>query len=79
MDLFVSGVIEVVQCAGSPSLVAPFGGCIWTIVGALPGVGSTIGIGTFSVYLPNETRFMPIALFMSINVANSFGTSIPAS
>jgi putative tricarboxylic transport membrane protein len=80
MDLFVTGIIESFKLAGDPLLwLLLAGGCIWgAIVGALPGVGATVGIG---ILLPFTFQMGPvyaIALFMSINVANSFGNSIPA-
>jgi putative tricarboxylic transport membrane protein len=80
MDLFVSGVVESFKLCTDPLLMLLLlGGCIWgAIVGALPGVGATLGIG---ILLPFTFKMSPvyaIALFMSINVANSFGNSIPA-
>ncbi len=80
MDLFVTSVIESFKlCADPVLLLILCGGVLWgAIVGALPGVGAQLGIG---ILLPLTFKMTPvyaIALIMSINVANSFGNSIPA-
>ena len=80
MDLFVTGVIESFKLCADPLLMLLlFGGVIWgAIVGALPGVGATLGIGIVLPFTFGMNPVYAIALFMSINVANSFGNSIPA-
>src|SRR5512137_3006581 len=80
MDLFVTGVIESFKLCTDPLLLLLLlGGCLWgAIVGALPGVGATLGIGILLPFMWGMSPVYAIALFMSINVANSFGNSIPA-
>jgi putative tricarboxylic transport membrane protein len=54
-------------------------GCIWgAVVGALPGVGPTLGIGMVLPFTFSMDPVYAIAFTMSINVGDSFGNSIPA-
>jgi putative tricarboxylic transport membrane protein len=80
MDLFVNGVIESFKlCADPLFMLLLFGGVIWgAIVGALPGIGASLGIGILLPFTFQMDPVYAIGLFMSINVANSFGNSIPA-
>ena len=73
-------IIESFKLCGDPLLMLLLlGGVIWgAIVGALPGVGATLGIGILLPFTFGMNPVYAIALFMSINVANSFGNSIPA-
>jgi putative tricarboxylic transport membrane protein len=48
------------------------------VLGILPGIGSAVGIGVLIPITFGMDPVYAIALFMSINVANSFGNSIPA-
>ena len=80
MDLFVTGVIESFKLCGDPVLwLILLGGIIWgAVLGALPGVGVQLGIGIVFPLTMGMDPVYAIALFMAINVSNSFGNSIPA-
>jgi len=80
MDLFVHGLIESFKLCTDPLLILLLmGGVAWgCILGILPGIGSAVGIGVLIPITFGMDPVYAIALFMSINVANSFGNSIPA-
>lgn len=80
MDLFVSGAIQsFVLCADPILMLILLLGVIWgCVVGALPGVGATLGVGLILPFTFQLNPVYAIALIMSINVGNSFGNSIPA-
>ena len=80
MDLFVSGIIQSFKLCTDPLLMLLLlPGVVWgAIVGALPGVGSMLGIGLILPFTFKMNPVYSIALIMSINVGNSFGNSIPA-
>jgi putative tricarboxylic transport membrane protein len=80
MNLFVTATAESFKMCWDPIfMLLLFGGVIWgAIVGALPGVGATLGVGILLPFTFQMSPVYAIGLFMSINVANSFGNSIPA-
>jgi putative tricarboxylic transport membrane protein len=80
MDLYVTAVTESFKLCTDPTLMLLLlGGSLWgAIVGALPGIGASLGIGILLPFMFGMNPVYAIALTMSINVGNSFGNSIPA-
>jgi putative tricarboxylic transport membrane protein len=81
MDLFINGVIQsFVLCTDAYLMVIILlPGVLWgCVVGALPGIGASLGIGLLLPFMFHMDPVYAIALTMSINVGNSFGNSIPA-
>jgi putative tricarboxylic transport membrane protein len=80
MDMYVTAVTESFKLCTDPILMLLLlGGSLWgAIVGALPGIGASLGIGILLPFMFGMKPVYAIALTMSINVGNSFGNSIPA-
>ncbi|MCJ7640536.1 MAG: tripartite tricarboxylate transporter permease [Desulfobacterales bacterium] len=80
MDLFVTSFIESLKLCGDPLLLLIiFLGVVWgNVGGALPGVGPTLSMGVALPFTFAMTPVQAIAFLVAINVACSYGNSIPA-
>jgi putative tricarboxylic transport membrane protein len=80
MDLFVTSLIGSVKLLGDPLiLLFLFVGVIWGCIGgALPGVGHTLSMALILPFTFGMDPVYAIALLIAVNVAVSYGNSIPA-
>jgi putative tricarboxylic transport membrane protein len=80
MDLFVTALIESVKLIGDPLLMLLIlGGVLWgCIAGALPGVGPSLAVAVMLPFTFGMDPVYAIALLVAVNVAVSYGNSIPA-
>jgi putative tricarboxylic transport membrane protein len=80
MDLFITGIIESSKMCVDPILLLfILVAVIWgNIAGALPGIGPNLAIGVALPFTYGMTAVNAIAFLVAINVAVSYGNSIPA-
>ena len=80
MDQLFTSVIESTKmCADPILLLIILLGVIWgNIVGALPGIGPTMGLALALPFTFGMPATYAIAVLVAINVADSYGNSIPA-
>ena len=80
MDLFFTAIIESSKlCLDPILLLIILVGVIWgNIAGALPGIGPSLAVGVVLPFTFGMTSVNAIAFLVAINVACSYGNSIPA-
>jgi putative tricarboxylic transport membrane protein len=80
MDLFVTAVIESVKLCGDPILMLLIlVGTLWgCIAGALPGVGPNLAVVLMLPFTFGIGPVYAVATLVAVNVAVSYGNSIPA-
>jgi putative tricarboxylic transport membrane protein len=80
MDLFFTSIVEGIKMCGDPLLMLLIlVGVIWgVIVGALPAIGPTMGVAIALPFTFGLPATYSIPFLVAINVADSYGNSIPA-
>ena len=80
MDMFFTSIIESLRMCVDPWLLfLIFLAVIWgNIVGALPGIGPTMGVAIALPFTFGLTAEQAIAVLIAVNCADSYGNSIPA-
>jgi putative tricarboxylic transport membrane protein len=80
MDLFFTSIIESIKLLGDPLLMLlVLGGVLWGCVGgALPGIGPSLSVAVILPFTFGMDPVYAVALLVAVNVAVSYGNSIPA-
>jgi putative tricarboxylic transport membrane protein len=80
MDLFFTSIIQGTKMCADPFLMGlVLVGVIWGVIaGALPGVGPSLAVGLALPFTFGLSATYAIAFLVAINVACSYGNSIPA-
>jgi putative tricarboxylic transport membrane protein len=81
MEMMLTSLYEGVVVLGRPEVIALLVvGVIWgSFCGAMPGVGSAVGIGVMVPLTYGVDPVAAVAFLVSISVANSFGNGLPAA
>jgi putative tricarboxylic transport membrane protein len=81
MEMMLTSLYEGIVVLARPEVIALLVvGVIWgSFCGAMPGVGSAVGIGVMVPLTYGVDPVAAVAFLVSISVANSFGNGLPAA